>query len=126
MTSNRDAKITISGKGTLNADVVAVGYQAQAQKVVTAAGAELAEKGLDEVKTKLDELMVALQQQSNKLADPQSAFGLAERIAAELSKKKPDKLTLKGFLTAIAEESKSVAEIAAAALSLKGLVAALF
>jgi hypothetical protein len=96
MTSNQDAKIIISGSGTLNADVVAVGYQAQAQKVINAAGTALAEKGLAEVASKLESLSTALSQQADKLADPQTAFGLAERIAAELSRKKPDKLTLKG------------------------------
>ena len=126
MTNKRNAKIIISGNGTLNADVVAVGYQACAEKVVGAAGAELAAKGIAEVQTKLDALMAALNQCADKLADPQPVFGLAERVAGELSQKKPDKLTLKGFLTAIAEETKSVAEIASAALLLKELVGSEF
>jgi hypothetical protein len=126
MPSKQDARIVISGKGRLTADVIAVGYKARAQKTVETAGAALDKNGLGEVHAKLDTLMMALQQHGDKLADPAPLFVLAERVAGEVSRDKPDKLNLKSFLTTIAEEAKSVGEIAAAAMSLKDIVAALF
>jgi hypothetical protein len=126
MMGKQGAKIIVSGRGNITADVIAVGYKARAQKTVEMAGAALDEKGLIEAHAKLDELMTALKQHGDELADPQPLFGLAERIAGEISRDKPDKLTLKSFLGTIAEEAKSVGEIAAAALSLKDIVAGLF
>jgi hypothetical protein len=126
MTDKRDARVVVSGHGMLNAEVVAVGYQARAEKVVRAASAGLSAEGLPEVETMLNALLAALKQNADKLADPEPIFGLAERVAGELTQKKPDKLTLKSFLTGIADEAKSVTEIASAALSLKDLVTRLF
>jgi hypothetical protein len=126
MAGDQGARIVISGKGRLDAEVVAVGYKARAEKIVSAAGAALDAKGLEEVHEKLDALLAALNQHGDKLPFPKPVFVLAERIAGELSGAKPDRLTLRSFLGAIAEEAKSVGEIAAAALSLKDLVGAIF
>jgi hypothetical protein len=126
MSGSRDAKIVVSGKGRITAEALAVGYQARAEKTASAARDALDAKGLAEARDKLDALMAALDQHSGRLRDPEPVFGLAERVAQELGRKKPDKLTLKGLLAAIADEAKSVAKIATAALSLKDLVAALF
>lgn len=125
MVNKNDSKINISGHGTLKADAVAVGYRANAQKIVNAASMKLADTALAEVRTKLETLMAALNRHADELADPKPLYELVERIAAELNQKQPHKLTLKGFLTTIAEETKSVGEIAAAALSLKELVVGL-
>src|SRR5690349_11856268 len=116
MSKEHNAGIVVSGNGTFTANVVAVGFQARAEKVAAAARAELAEKGLTDVQAKLEMLMTMLKDHAQELPDPRPAFDLAERVAGELRISKPDKSTVKGFLTVLAEETKSVAEIAGAAL----------
>ena len=126
METKQDAKIIVSGNGKIEARNIAVGYQARVQEMVGAAGAKLDNKGLVEVHAKLDALIAALNEHGRALADPKSAFELAERVANEMGREKPDKLSLKGWLAAIADDAKSVIEIATAAISLKDLVVALF
>jgi hypothetical protein len=48
---------------------------------------------------------------------------LVARAGEELKKPSPDKITLKGLLSGIADEAKSVASIVGAVISLKDLVA---
>jgi hypothetical protein len=120
------AKIVVSGHGTLNADVIAVGYQARAEKAVHEAGDALKDRGLDEIRAKLDTLMASVAQHSQKLADPEAVNALTERVAAELKQPKPDKFSLRAFLGNIAENAKSVGDIAAAATGLMALIAAVF
>lgn len=126
MARNQGGKIIVSKGGTLTAGAVAAGYRATATNVVNQAGPALQANGLAEVKAQLDALMAALNQHGDKLPDPAPAFGLVERVAGELGKKTPDKLTLKSFLNMLAEETRPVAELGRAVLTLKTLIAPLF
>lgn len=125
MARDQSGKIIATKGGTINASVVAAGYHATATKVVNEAGPALHEKGLADVKAQLDVLMAALNQHGDKLRDPAPSFELVERVAGELGKKAPDKLTLKGFLNMLVEETRPVAELARAVVTFKSLVAPL-
>ena len=48
MAGDQSARIVVTGKGRLEAGVMAVGYKARAEKIVNAAGAALDAKGLEE------------------------------------------------------------------------------
>ena len=105
--------------GTINAEQIAVGRKARATKIVSSANQALEQKGLQEVRDKLDELVNALTTHADALDNPDEVLDSAEVVAEELSKDKPNKLTLTAILSGIASSAQSVAAIATAVDALK-------
>jgi hypothetical protein len=105
--------------GTINAEQIAVGRKARATKIVSSANQALEQKGLQEVRDKLDELVNALTTHADALDNPDEVLDSAEVVAEELSKDKPNKLTLTAILSGIASSVQSVAAIATAVDALK-------
>jgi hypothetical protein len=123
MNEKAGAGIRVSGRGSITADVIAVGQNARAMKTVREAGHALDERGLNQLHEALDTFIQTLNAHASKLADQETVLALTEKVGAELRRENPDKLTLKGFIAAIAEEAKPVVEIATAAVSLGKLIA---
>jgi len=121
-----DGKIVISGKGRMSADVVAVGGNAKARKIVHNAGDTPTSPQIQELQEQLKTLATLIQTHGDRLPDREAAAQLTDRLDTELKKAEPDKLTLKSLLAAIAEEAKPVVEIVGALASLKGLIFQLF
>lgn len=96
--------------GTLNVQALAVGNRARA--VVKRAKMNVNQPSGDELTKRLDEVLDAIQSHGAALPDPSTANALVERIATESAKKAPDKLTLKTFLSSLAEQVSSVGTIA--------------
>ncbi len=105
--------------GTINAEQIAVGRKARATKIVSSANQALEQKGLQEVRDNLDELVNALTTHADALDNPDEVLDSAEVVADELSKDKPNKLTLTAILGGIASSVQSVAAIATAVDALK-------
>lgn len=105
--------------GTINAEQIAVGRKARATKIVSSANQALEQKGLQEVRDKLDELVNALTTHADALDNPDEVLDSAEVVAEELSKDKPNKLTLTAILSGIASSVQSVTAIATAVDALK-------
>jgi hypothetical protein len=121
-----DAKIVVSGKGRISADVVAVGSNAKAEKTVHTVGSAPSAQDIQNLHEKLDALITLVKMHRERLPDREAAEQLTERLGTELERDKPDKLTLKSLLAAIAEEAKPVVEIVGAVASLKSLIFQLF
>ncbi len=119
-------KVVIEGiqqsGGRIEADVLAVGRNAKAEKVVQDACAELNRKQMDEVADGLEKLLEALKTHGGELDNADEIAGATERVAAELKEPQPNKLTLNALLAGIAEGSKSVTAIAKAASALGALI----
>lgn len=115
---NRNEGIYVTGGGSLRADQIAVGRNAKATKILNTAEGQLAEKGLTEVRDKLDELLQAINAHAGSLSNPDEVLDSTEVVAKELAKDKPNKLTVMGVLNGIADNVKSVAGVATAADSL--------
>lgn len=125
MTGANKGMIFRGGSVTFNGPV-AVGKKAHAASYVQAAGPVLDGKDLSGLRVKLDAMLALLDRHGDRLNDPEMAYELVGRTAKELGQEKPDKLNLTGWLTQLVDATKSVAEIATAAVSLKGVVAGLF
>ena len=117
-TNRRNEGLIITG-GTINADQIAVGPYAQAIK---AANEALTQKGMQEIRVRLDELVQALNNHAGALGNPDEVRDSTEVVAKELSKEKPNKLTLTAVLTGIASSVQSVSAIAVAVEALKNAI----
>ena len=122
---NGNSGIIVNG-GSVTADVLAVGNRAKASMSVSKAADRLQAEGQSDIKLKLQQLLSALDVNSESLKDPDGTFEMTHRIASELSKSKPDKITVKSLITQIVEETKSIAEIASAAVAFKDVIGNLF
>jgi hypothetical protein len=100
--------------------------QARAERAVAAAEAVLATRGHGAAAALLRALVAALGREAAGFADPAEVFGFAEHVALELTHAKPDRLTLRAFLTGISDETAHAPAIVAAASSLKELVTTLY
>lgn len=105
--------------GTINAEQLAVGRKARAMKIVSSADQALEQKGLQEIREKLDELVNILTEHADALENPDEVLDSTEVVAEELSKDKPNKLTLTAILSGIASSVQSVAVLASAVDALK-------
>lgn len=105
--------------GTINAEQLAVGRRARAVKIVSSADQALEQKGLQEIREKLDELVNILTENADALENPDEVLDSTEAVAEELSKDKPNKLTLTAILSGIASSVQSVAVLASAVDALK-------
>ena len=123
-TSDTNKGIQVSG-GTFNADNVAVGDSAKAYKIVYAADQMSEEEKWQEIHEKLDELEEALNAHAASLNNPDEVRGSAAVVAEELSKDKPNKLTITSVLNGIADSVKSVTVIAVAVEALRNAITTL-
>jgi hypothetical protein len=108
--------------GSLKADQVAVGRQARVTKIVNAANDALEQKGLTEIRNKLEELLRAVSTHADSLDNRDEVLDSTETVAKELAKDKPNKLTITGVLSGMAESAKTVAGIATAVQALRSAV----
>lgn len=116
--NNPNEGLIITG-GTINADQIAVGKYAQAIKTANEA---LTLKGMQEIRVRLDELVHARNNHSDALVNPDEVRDSTEMVAKELSKEKPNKLTLVAMLNGIALSVQSVTAIAVAVEALKNAI----
>lgn len=125
MTTKRDTSplFVVGGHGTVNAQALAVGPNARA--VIKNAAPGLAAAGRDDLIGKLDAVMVAIETHGAQLPDKPVASQLVEHIATEAARTEPDKITLRSFLTTLAEEVKSVSVIAGAVTALAAAIGAM-
>jgi hypothetical protein len=119
MDTNRPNEGLIITGGTINADQIAVGKYAQAIKTANEA---LTQKGMQEIQVRLDELVQALNNHSDALVNPDEVRDSTAVVAKELSKEKPNKLTLIAVLNGIASSVQSVTAIAVAVEALKNAI----
>lgn len=110
----RNEGIYITG-GSFQADQVTVGRNAQATKILNTANEQLEQKGLTEVRDRLDELLKAVTANAGSLNNPDEVLDSTEVVAKELAKDEPNKLTIVGVLNGIADSVRSVASVATAA-----------
>ena len=119
MDTNRPNEGLIITGGTINADQIAVGKYAQAIKTANEA---LTQKGMQEIQVRLDELVQALNNHSDALVNPDEVRDSTAVVAKELSKEKPNKLTLIAVHNGIASSVQSVTAIAVAVEALKNAI----
>lgn len=108
--------------GTINAEQLAVGRNASVIKTVNAASQALEQKGLQEVQEKLQIFMDTLSAHLDRLDNREEILESAETVAKELTKKKPNKLTVTAVLDGITSGVKSVTNLATASELLKQAV----
>jgi hypothetical protein len=108
--------------GSFKADQVAVGKQARVTKIVNAADDALEQKGLSEIRNKLDELLSAISVHADSLDNRDEVLDSTETVAKELAEDKPNKLTIMGVLSGMAESAKTVAGVATAVQALRSAV----
>jgi hypothetical protein len=111
-------------KGDLKAGAIAVGQYAIARNEVAAADARLQERGLEEVRLRLDELIREIAEQRGLLVAPSTVDAAAQNIAGELAKEKPDKSLLTVLLDGLATSARSVAGVLTAAEALRAAITA--
>ena len=112
--------ININGK--ITAKQIAVGPNARAIQNTNKASAQ---DPMQEIRARLDELMQALDDHANALENPEEVRDSTEAVAEELSKDKPNKLTITSVLNGIASSVQSVTAIAVAAEALKNAIGTL-
>lgn len=120
---SRNEGIIQSG-GVIQAGQVAAGRGVRLTQVINTADAALMQKGLDEVRDKLNELFQVLSVHGNSLEQPDEVVQSVGQLAEELAKERPNRLTLRALLDGIAQAVKSVGAIAGAAEALKAAIAA--
>jgi hypothetical protein len=109
--------------GDVQGGAIAVGYRATAVNVAAAADARLQERGLDEVRARLDQLLRAVAEQREELDSPEAVSTAAESIAGELAKEQPSKPLLTVLLDGLAASARSVAGVLTATEALRAAIA---
>jgi hypothetical protein len=100
--------IYVAGQGSINADQIAVGRYARAQKVVLDAGSDLERRGWKDVQQKLEQLLAVASEKAGEIKDGDEVMTAVEQVAVELKRDKPSRLTVKSLLDGIAEHAGSV------------------
>jgi hypothetical protein len=119
MDTNMSNEGVIITNGKIIADQIAVGRNARAIKNANEA---LTQKSMQEIQSRLDELVQALNNHASALEDPEEVRDSTEVVAKELAKDKPNKLTIKAVLDGIASRVQSVTAIAVAVEALKNAI----
>jgi hypothetical protein len=109
--------------GTISAGSLAVGTGARAYSEAYKA---LADKGLDEIKTKLEQLVQAVQAESGRLNNPAQVNQSTTELARELTKEKPEKPVVMRILEQITSAAGDVAGVLTAAKGVMAAAALLF
>lgn len=126
MTQNTHNEGIIQYGGQINAEQVAVGHRAVAEKTIKQTGETLGNRGQADVSAALEALMTAVQQSEAQLAKAESVYEALESLAAELKKEEPNGITVKGLLSGLSEAGKTVADVVSAVAKLSAVVAPLF
>jgi hypothetical protein len=121
MTDGNNQGIQQSG-GSITAGAMAVGPGARAYN----AASELRGRGQEEVAQRLEELVRQLEAHADQVPDIEDLRGATGTVADELAKEKPNKTTVRGVLSGIADSVRSVTELATAADDLLETVLAVF
>lgn len=82
-------------------------------------------RDMQEIQARLNELMQALNKHESTLENPEEIRESTSIVAKELSKEKPNKITLTGVLTGIASSVQSVTAIAVAVEALQKAIGTL-
>jgi predicted glycosyltransferase len=106
--------------GTMNVGAQAVGRGAQAVHYAEKSAA------LEEVRGRLDQVLKALEEHGHAIANREEVAQATQLVKEEVSKEQPNKLTVRGLLTSIAESVQSVTSIAIAVEAAKVAISALF
>lgn len=110
------------GHATITVDNLAIGYKARAIKNVTAAQQTLDNKGLDELRQRLDELVAAVNEQAPALPDGRDVVTATEGVAAQLADPNPNKFVLTTLLDGLASKVQSATTLAVAVSALRAAV----
>ena len=111
--------VVVTG-GAFNATNAAVGRGA---KIIQTASA--GSQAAQDVQLKLDALLQLLNQHRDQVSNADEVSEATKSVKEELTKDKPNRLTLKSLLGGITESVKSVGALAVAAEALKTAVVAL-
>jgi hypothetical protein len=111
--------------GHIDAGALAVGANARATNITTAEQA-LTDQGHTELAARLADVVRLLELHAAALDNPDEVKEATETIATELTKPKPDRITLMGLLNALAAGVTPVATLATAVDALARAATALF
>ena len=111
--------------GHIDAGALAVGTNARASSI-TAASQALADQGHAELAARLAEVVRLLETHAAALDNPDEVKETTETIATELTRPKPNRITLMGLLNALAAGVRPVAALATAVAGLTQAATVLF
>lgn len=111
--------------GRIDARALAVGSHAQATSI-TAAEEALADRGHAELAARLAEVVRLLEAHAARLDNVEEVKEATETIATELTRPKPNRITLMGLLNALAAGVRPVADLATAVDALTKAAMVLF
>ena len=111
--------------GRIDAGALAVGSGAQATNITTAEQT-LTDQGHAELATRLAEVVRLLETHAADLDHPDEVKDATDTIATELTKPKPNRITLMGLLNALATGVRPVADLATAVDALTRAATVLF
>ena len=126
--SSANQGIVVSGNASFTANNVAVGAGATinaTKSSVMDARASLERRGLQEIAERLDDLLAAIEQQGDSLADRDVVLQSTTRVAEELATDRPKKASVMAILNRVAGSVSSVAAIATGVEALKAAVGTL-
>lgn len=112
--------------GRIDAGALAVGAHAQATNITTAAEQALSDRGHAELAARLAEVVRLLETHAAQLDNPDEIKETTETVATELTKPKPNRITLTGLLNALATGVRPVADLATAVDALARAAMVLF
>jgi hypothetical protein len=113
MTYTRNEGVVVSG-GTFTATNAAVGTNAQINHTQTSES-----NAMKEVQQRLDLLLQSLEEHGNQIPNRGEVAEAAQSVKEELTREKPNRLTLKSLLSGITDSVKSVSGVALAVEGLK-------
>lgn len=119
MAYTRNQGVVVSG-GNFTATNAAVGTNAQVNQTQTSGS-----DSMKEVKKQLDLLLQLLEKHGDQIPNRGEVTEAAQSVKEELTKERPNRLTLKSLLGGIADSVKSVSGIALAVEGLKAAIIAL-
>lgn len=112
--------------GRIDAGALAVGSNARATNITSAAEQALSDRGHAEIAARLGEVVRLLETHAARLDNAEEVKETTETIATELTKPKPNRITVMGLLNALASGVRPVADLATAVEGLTRAATALF
>jgi hypothetical protein len=125
MTERINEGISITG-GSINAEQIAVGRYARAEKVINSASQVLDDRKYHDISQKLQALLEALKQNSDHLNNKDEMIETTEKVATEIIHKQPNKTIIQALINGIIDGAKLVGPVLKAANDLKDTVIQLF
>lgn len=126
MTKVSGASINVSGKGAINAKIIAVGNRAIAHGGTDYFNSESRDQSILEITAKIEELKNALIQRQSEIKDSEALIDVTERVVNELKQSKPNRITLKGLMSVVVDETKNVLDISQSAETILSSLLSLF